>query len=107
MKIKIIAQVLYFFKENKLISKKFLRTVDKETSKTYQVWATEETFKKSEENKPVLLYGNTISLWKIREIEEEEKHSMPYLDYENIRHEMVAELKADMKKYLLERVNNL
>lgn len=104
MKVKVIAQVLYYFKENWIAVKQFLRTVDKETDKTYQVWATDEVFKKSEENTPVVLYGNTVSLWKVRELDVEVKQNMSNEEYEILRQNMVDELIHDLKDYLVTRI---
>lgn len=103
MKMKVIAQILYYFNDNKIVEKNFLRYVDIETEKTYQVYQTGEGFKKSHENKPTILnsYG-CVSLWKARELD-----AVTDYDMDAIRHEMVAELKEDLIKYLLSRIIEL
>ena len=93
----IIVQVLYYFKENRIIEKQFVREVIKETAKSYTT-DTDEIFRKEFDNKPRLLYGNTVELWKSLVIKSNE-------DVEQIRAKYCTELTQQLKRYLIDRIN--
>lgn len=96
---KIIAQILYFFRYNILIEKQFVRKVIKETNKSF-LTDTNETFSKAMENKPKIIYGSTVILWKTTEIETDK-------DLEQARKSMCKELKNTLVDFLHNRADNI